>query len=107
MQLITNTYTCNTKCFSFLSKGSGELQSYNFSFDLPSHELYGHPVRIYPLPLTTTNIMAGVDLVTLVALLGHSRVQMVMRYAHPVEEHKIEAVKKFERFNSRIVRAGS
>jgi orotidine-5'-phosphate decarboxylase len=43
--------------------------------------------------------MAGVDLVTLAAFLGHSRVQMVMRYAHPVEEHKIEAVRKLEEYN--------
>jgi hypothetical protein len=33
--------------------------------------------------------MSGCDLVTLAALLGHSRIQMVMRYAHPVKQHKI------------------
>jgi hypothetical protein len=32
--------------------------------------------------------MAGVALVTLAAMLGHSRVQTVMRYAHPTEEHQ-------------------
>ena len=37
---------------------------------------------------------AGVDLVTLAALLGHSRVQLVMRYAHPTEEHQYNAIKK-------------
>ena len=42
----------------------------------------------------------GPDLVTLAALLGHSRVQMVMRYAHPVEEHKIEAISKLEEYNN-------
>jgi integrase len=39
---------------------------------------------------------AGVDLVTLAAMLGHSRVQMVMRYAHPTEEHQFNAMKKME-----------
>ncbi|MCA1623055.1 MAG: tyrosine-type recombinase/integrase [Acidobacteria bacterium] len=57
--------------------------------------------RLYDLRHTFASrmAMASVDLVTLAALLGHSRVQMVMRYAHPVEEHKIEAIKKLENFN--------
>jgi integrase len=57
--------------------------------------------RIYDLRHTFASrmAMAGVDLVTLAALLGHSRVQMVMRYAHPVEEHKIEAIQKLENYN--------
>jgi len=42
--------------------------------------------------------MAGVELVTLAALLGHSRIQMVMRYAHPTEEHQFAAVKQLETF---------
>lgn len=40
--------------------------------------------------------MAGVDLVTLAAMLGHSRVQMVMRYAHRSEKHQFEAIKVME-----------
>ena len=63
--------------------------------------------RIYDLRHTFASrmAMAGVDLVTLAALLGHSRIEMVMRYAHPVEEHKIDAIKKLELFNQRKVRA--
>lgn len=58
--------------------------------------------RIYDLRHTFASrmAMAGVDLVTLAALLGHSRIQMVMRYAHPVEEHKIDAIKKLENYNN-------
>lgn len=58
--------------------------------------------RIYDLRHTFASrmAMAGVDLVTLAALLGHSRVQMVMRYAHPIEEHKVEAMQKLENFNA-------
>jgi site-specific recombinase XerD len=44
--------------------------------------------------------MAGVDLVTLAAMLGHSRIQMVMRYAHPTEEHQANAMKRLEQFNA-------
>lgn len=56
------------------------------------------PFRLYDLRHTfaTRAAEAGVDLVTLAALLGHSRVQMVMRYAHPSEEHQFNAVKKIE-----------
>ena len=36
----------------------------------------------------------GVDLVTLAAMLGHSRIQMVLRYSHPSEEHQAAAIQK-------------
>jgi integrase len=54
--------------------------------------------RIYDLRHTfaTRAAEAGVDLVTLAALLGHSRVQMVMRYAHPSEKHQFEAIRAME-----------
>jgi integrase len=58
------------------------------------------PFRIYDLRHTwaTRAAMAGVDLVTLAAMLGHSRIQMVMRYAHPTEEHQFQAMRKLEVF---------
>ena len=54
--------------------------------------------RLYDLRHTfaTRAIEAGVDLITLAALLGHSRIAMVQRYAHPGEQHKVEAVQKME-----------
>lgn len=56
--------------------------------------------RLYDLRHTwaTRMTMASVDLVTLAALLGHSRIQMVLRYAHPTEEHQFQAVKKMQAF---------
>jgi hypothetical protein len=36
--------------------------------------------------------------VTLAALLGHSKIQMVLRYAHPTQEHQTAAVKRLEAF---------
>jgi integrase len=64
--------------------------------------------RIYDLRHTFASrmAMAGADLVTLAALPGHSRVQMVMRYAHPVEAHKIDAVAKLESYNAAKRKSG-
>ncbi|HXD34043.1 MAG TPA: tyrosine-type recombinase/integrase [Pyrinomonadaceae bacterium] len=61
------------------------------------------PFRLYDLRYTwaTRAAMAGVDLVTLAAMLGHSRIQMVLRYAHPTEEHQFLAMRKLEAFASR------
>lgn len=59
--------------------------------------------RLYDLRDTwaTRIAMAGVDLVTLAAMLGHSRIQMVLRYAHPTEEHQFAAMQKRRRFKAR------
>jgi integrase len=52
------------------------------------------PFRIYDLLHTwaTRAAEAGIDLVTLAAMLGHSRIQMVLRYAHPTQKHKTTAM---------------
>lgn len=54
------------------------------------------PFRLYDLRHTfaTRATIAGVDLVTLAALLGHSKINMVLRYAHPTEQHKFAAIQK-------------
>jgi integrase len=56
--------------------------------------------RLYDLRHTYASraAMAGVDLPTLAALLGHTSIQMTMRYVHPAEEHKREATAKLENF---------
>jgi integrase len=41
---------------------------------------------------------AGIDLVTLAAMLGHSKINMVLRYAHPTQEHQTKAMEKMEQF---------
>ena len=41
-----------------------------------------------------------VDLPTLAALLGHSKLNIVMRYAHPQERHQADAVKRLETANA-------
>ncbi|HEX5734684.1 MAG TPA: site-specific integrase [Blastocatellia bacterium] len=60
------------------------------------------PFRLYDLRHTwaTRAAMANTDLVTLAAMLGHSRIQMVLRYAHSTEQHQAEAAKRIEEFNT-------
>lgn len=61
------------------------------------------PFRLYDCRHTfaTRAIQAGVDLVTLAAVLGHSKINMVMRYAHPTQKHQTEAIAKIEEYNTR------
>jgi integrase len=58
------------------------------------------PFRLYDLrhSWATRAAMAGVVRVTLAAMLGHSRIQMVLRYAHPTEEHQFAAMKKMQHY---------
>jgi integrase len=58
--------------------------------------------RLYDLRHTwaTRAAMSGIDLVSLAAMLGHARIQMVLRYAHPTEQHQAEAMKRLEKFNA-------
>ena len=61
--------------------------------------------RLYDLRhmWATRAAMAGVGLVTLAAMLGHSRIRMVLRYAHPTEEHQFQAMmRKVEAFNKAV-----
>ncbi len=45
--------------------------------------------------------MAGVDLVTIKELLGHTKIDMTMRYAHLSPQHKAGAVERLgERYSS-------
>jgi integrase len=59
------------------------------------------PFRLYDLRHTwaTRAAMSGIDLVTLAAMLGHSRIQMVLRYAHPSQQHQADAMRRLEEFN--------
>ena len=60
------------------------------------------PFRLYDLRHTWAMRAAesGIDLVTLAALLGHSKIQMVLRYAHPTQEHQARSVERLEQHNA-------
>lgn len=48
----------------------------------------------------TRAVQNGMDVATLAAILGHSKLNMVMKYAHPQEQHKADAMKKLETANA-------
>lgn len=58
------------------------------------------PFRLYDLRHTfaTRACEAGIDLVTVKDLLGHARLEMVLRYSHPTEKHRFEAIRKLEAY---------
>ena len=58
------------------------------------------PFTLYVLRHTwaTRQVEAGTDPVTLAAMLGHSKLQMVTRYAHPSQSHQQEAMERLERW---------
>src|SRR5690348_1762258 len=60
------------------------------------------PFRLYDLRHTwaTRAAMSGVDLVTLAAMLGHSKINLVLRYAHPTQDHQTQAMQRLERYSA-------
>jgi integrase len=56
------------------------------------------PFRLYDLRHTwaTRASESGIDLVTLAAMLGHSKINMVLRYAHPTARHQTQAMQRME-----------
>lgn len=58
--------------------------------------------RLYDLRHTfaTHLTQSGVDLMTVKAILGHSRLEMVQRYSHPTEQHQADAILKLEAFRN-------
>lgn len=58
--------------------------------------------RLYDLRHTfaTRAVQSGMDLPTLAGILGHSKLHMVLRYAHPTPEHKRQAITRLETYVS-------
>jgi len=58
--------------------------------------------RLYDLRHTFATRAAASDmnLSTLAAILGHTNIQVTMRYVHPAAEEKQRAIHKFERFRA-------
>jgi integrase len=54
----------------------------------------GMKFRVYDFRHTFASraVEDGIDLLVLASILGHSNLQMVMRYAHPSEDFKADAI---------------
>lgn len=67
-------------------------------FHLKTVRRLGFDFRLYDCRHTfaTRAIESGIDLVVLASILGHSSLKMLMRYAHPSENLKAEAIKKMQ-----------
>jgi integrase len=61
----------------------------------------GFDFRLYDFRHTygSRMAMAGVDLMTLRELMGHSSITITQRYCHPTPEHKLAAVAKLAEYN--------
>jgi integrase len=59
----------------------------------------GLKFRIYDLRHTfaTRALESGIDLLTLASMLGHSSLSEVMRYAHPSEARKADAIASMQK----------
>jgi integrase len=90
--------------FLFPCEGDGTrcIPKANNAHDRALRDSKVAPFRLYDLRHTwaTRAAMSGIDLVTLAAMLGHSRIQMVLRYAHPTQQHQTQAMQRLERFVS-------
>jgi integrase len=65
----------------------------------------GFNFRIYDARRTfaTRAIEDGVDLITLAAILGHSNLKMLTRYAHPSEKLKADEMRKMKKRQAKAV----
>jgi site-specific recombinase XerD len=78
----------------------GPSRSIRQQFSFKAHQCIADDLRHTN---ATRAAQAGVDVLTLAALLGHTTVQMTSRYVHPSDQHKGEAVKKLEAYNAEMV----
>ncbi len=103
---ILKTHASNSKGkFLFPSKNNPQcaIRSVRKAHDAAVRRAQIDPgFRLYDLrhSYASRAVMAGVDLPTLAALLGHTNIQMTMRYVHPAEEHKREAAAKIEDYKA-------
>jgi integrase len=67
-------------------------------FHLKTINQLGFSFRLYDCRHTfaTRTLESGTDLITLASMLGHANLKMVMRYAHPSENHQAAAIRRLE-----------
>ena len=102
MQVLTKRFEKAKGIYLFHGRGVGDapIIHVNRAHTSAVERCGIRPFRLYDLRHTWASraAMAGVDLVTLAALLGHSRLALVQRYCHPTEQHQFEAMQKVQNF---------
>jgi len=70
-----------------------------YALHLETVRKLGFDFRLYDCRHTFASraLEKGTDLITLASILGHANLKMVMRYAHPSEKHKEDAVRGIEK----------
>jgi integrase len=78
--------------------GAGPTKALNVFHRRAINDL-GFNFRLYDCRHTfaTRALESGIDLLTLASLLGHANLKMVMRYAHPSEERKADAIRRMQK----------
>ncbi|HHL33166.1 MAG TPA: site-specific integrase [Desulfobulbaceae bacterium] len=93
--------------FVFLKDAGKSTQAKNIpssrfrpSFDKARERAGLQQIHMHDLRHTAAShmLMAGTDLRTLAAILGHSTLQMVLRYTHLLDDHKLNAVDRISTF---------
>jgi len=87
-------------------KTKGPIKSVKTAFIAAYKKVGIKNLRFHDLRHTaaTRMIESGIDLVTVSKILGHSSIQMTMRYAHPTPENMQKAVDKLGEFFDKPVR---
>jgi hypothetical protein len=104
---------CNpTRGIEFLNEGPGRMRVVSFAEEIAYFAKTSQPLRdiaqiiwdtglrpdeVFRIPLRTS-ILGRARSSTLSAILGHTSIQMTMRYLHPAEEQKRFAAGKLELF---------
>jgi len=90
----------NSEYVFYNPRTKGPIQDVKTAFKATCEKMRIKGLRFHDLRHTaaTRMVEAGVDLVTVSKILGHSSIQMTMRYAHPTPENMRRAVEKLGEF---------
>jgi integrase len=84
----------------------GQKATYNLiQWHLKTIRRLGFNFRLYDCRHTfaTRAVEKGIDLVVLASILGHANLKMKMRYVHPSEKQKADAIRKMETVSAKAV----
>lgn len=93
-----------TSTFVFPGRGGGQRDNCKKAFSAAVKRAGLKDVTFHTLrhSFASHAVMEGMDLRSLQEILGHSKLDMVMRYAHLADEHKASQIAKLEEYLSRL-----